>query len=105
MRKTQLTGRLAADPKGHLLTNGSYVCNFRVLSENPGDERPIGFNIAVWGTLGETCAKSLKKGRRVYLEGALRFDPENGNPRIFTHPDQTPGCVFEVDAARLEFLD
>jgi hypothetical protein len=41
----------------------------------------------------------------VYLEGALRFNPENGNPHTFTHKDQIPGCVFEVDAAMVEFLD
>ena len=105
MHKTQFTGRLAADPKGQILANGSYVCNFRVLSENSGDERPIGFNVATWGTLGKFCVKYLEKGRRVYLEGTLRFNPENGNPRIFTHKDQTPGCFFEVDAAMLEFLD
>jgi single-strand DNA-binding protein len=105
MHKTQFLGRLAADPKGQTLGNGSYVCNFRVLCENPGDERPIGFNVAVWGTLGESCAKYLTKGRQLYIEGALRFNPESGNPRIFTHKDQTPGCVFEIDAARVEFLD
>ena len=103
MHKTQFLGRLTADPKGQTLGNGSYVCNFRVLCENPGDERPIGFNVAVWGALGESCAKYLEKGRRVYIEGALRFNPENGNPRTFTHKDQTPGCVFEVDAALVEF--
>ncbi len=105
MHKIQFTGRLAADPKGQTLGNGSYACNFRVLCENLGDERPIGFNIATWGSLGESCAKDLKKGQRVYIEGALRFNPENGNPRLFIRKDQMPGCVFEVDAAILEILD
>ena len=105
MHKAQFIGRLSDNPQGQTLNNGSYVCNFRVLCENTGDERLIGFNVAAWGKPGESCAKHLSKGRRIYIEGVLRFNPVNGNPRTFARNEQTFGCVFEVDATRLEFLD
>jgi hypothetical protein len=75
MHKTQFLGRLAADPKGQILANGSYVCNFRVLCENSGDERPIGFNVATWGTLGKACAKYLEKRPASVPRGRFALQP------------------------------
>lgn len=97
MHTTQFRGHLTTDPKVQTLENGSYVCIFRVLCKNPNDEHPIRFNVAARGKLGDACATYLKKGQRVYVEGALRS-------HAFIRNDQTPGCVFEVDATMLEFL-
>jgi single-stranded DNA-binding protein len=103
MHKVEFIGRLASDPKS--AEKHSFVANFRVLCKNPKDDQPIGFNVAVWGKLGQACAEHLSAGRQVYVEGFLRFNPQSGNPRTYPRADQTTGSAFEVDAYRVDFLD
>jgi single-stranded DNA-binding protein len=106
MHKVEFTGFLASDPKGQELDDCSFVCNFRVLADNPGSEHPIGFNVATWGELGKACQKFLAKGRQVYVAGRLRYNPETGSPRTFARSGNlSTGCAFEIDAGVVEFLN
>ena len=84
MPKTELTGYLVSEPKGYALDSGSIVYNFRVLVENTGSEQPIGFSLAVQGELRKSCEEFDSKGRHVYIEGALRDNPETGNPNTYS---------------------
>jgi single-stranded DNA-binding protein len=106
MHKIEIIGYLASDPKADELNDRNFVCNFRVLANNPGSERPIGFNVAAWNELGKACQRFLVKGRQVYIAGQLRYIPETGNPRAFTRrEDLSTGCAFEIDANIVEFLN
>jgi single-strand DNA-binding protein len=54
-------------------------------------------NIVVWGKLAEHCARFLKKGSSVYLEGRLQtrsYEPKEGGKRYVT----------EVQASTVQFL-
>lgn len=93
VNKVILVGNLGKDP---VLkdTGSSNVCNFPIAtSESWKDkqgnkqERTEWHDIVVWGKIGENCAKYLKKGRQVYVEGRLQtrsWDDDNGNKRYAT---------------------
>ena len=84
MPKTEFTGHLVSEPKGYALDGGSIICNFRVLVENAGSEQPIRFSLAVQGELRKSCEEFLSNGHHVYIEGALRDNPETGNPHTYS---------------------
>jgi single-strand DNA-binding protein len=71
-----LIGNLGFDPE--LKTAGSTtVCNLRVATTDKWRDKATGelkeetewHNVEVWGKLGETCAKNLRKGHLVGVEG------------------------------------
>jgi single-strand DNA-binding protein len=73
-----LLGRLGKDPE--LRPVGSTkVCSFslatserrKATEDKPAVDHTEWHNIVVWGNLAETCAKYLKKGRRVYVDGKI----------------------------------
>ncbi len=74
----QLIGRLGADPEAHSTATNNPFTTFS-LATNRQWNGPDGVlntetdwhRIVAWGTLGETCATHLRKGRLVYIEGRL----------------------------------
>ena len=80
MYKVEIIGNLTADPvlydrekldeeTGEIIS--AKVCNFSV-GANAGYgayKTTQYFKVSAWRKLGENCAKYLKKGRQVYIEG------------------------------------
>jgi len=108
--KVILVGNLGKDPEmrytpgGQAVTNLSVATN-RSYTSSDGNQvkETVWFRVSVWGKQAETCHQYLKKGRPVLVEGRLVAD-ENGNPRIWTRQDGTPGASFEVSAQNVRFL-
>lgn len=77
VNKTILYGFLVADPEARYTKTGKCVCNLRIAHrENFKDEtkEPLYMSVDVWDKQGETCAKNLKKGSSVIVEGRLASD-------------------------------
>lgn len=104
-----IVGNLGADPDMRYTPSGQAVTNLRVAvnrkytKDDELVEETTWFNVSVWGKQAENVHQYLKKGRQVLVEGRLNPD-ENGNPRIWTRNDGTPGSSFDVTAQRVVFL-
>ncbi|PHI20413.1 hypothetical protein CEQ90_08105 [Lewinellaceae bacterium SD302] len=71
----QLAGSLAADPELRMLSDGTYVANFRLRTfrgesgEQDGNQY---FNLTAWRTIAREIDRNFKKGSEVYVRGELR---------------------------------
>jgi single-strand DNA-binding protein len=108
--KIILVGNLGRDPEMRYTPSGQAVTNLSVATnrrypDSSGEMRDetVWFRVSVWGKQAEAANQYLRKGRQVLVEGRLTPD-ENGNPRIWTRQDGTPGASFEVNAQTLKFL-
>ena len=100
MNKFLLTGNLTKDPELSTTTNGKQVARFSVavkrefaVADQPESDY---FNCVAWAGLGETCAKYLKKGSKVLVEG-----------QMLTHSyekDNVKRTVYDVNVSKIEFL-
>ena len=100
VNKVIIVGRLGADPELKATPSGRSVCNFSVATdEYAGKDKPKRtewHRCAVWAEQGEACAKYLKKGSEVYVEGRLetRSWEKDGVKRYAT----------DIVAERVQFL-
>lgn len=103
VNKAIIVGNLGGDPT--LRDAGSNkVCNFSVATnekwkDKSGDqqEKTEWHKIVVWGKRGENCAKYLKSGSPVYIEGRIQhrsYEDQDGNKRY----------VDEIVANDVQFL-
>ena len=97
-------GRVASDVTTKDV-NGRTVANFRFASQtkrkaqdNSGSYLTNFYNVAAWGTLGETAAKFLKKGHRACVSGDLVIRPYVGT-------DQQNHLSVELDANSIDFVE
>lgn len=62
------------------------VCDFSVAAnrKHADGEETVWFQVTAWGQLAEQCAKNLKKGDKVFVEGYLSPDKETGSPKLWT---------------------
>ena len=103
MNKIILVGNLVADPELRTTPNGNTVCDFRMaVRRRRGGPFPDGqdsdfFRVSVWGKQGESCAKYLAKGRKVFVSGALSV-------RTYQANDGSTRVSLEVNADDTEFL-
>jgi single-strand DNA-binding protein len=81
INKVILVGRLGKDPEIRSTPQGTSVAKFTLatdekFTDRAGErqERTEWHNIVAWGKLGEICGQYLKKGKLVYIEGAIRTD-------------------------------
>jgi single-strand DNA-binding protein len=85
-----LTGNLTRDPE--LRANGERsVCKLGIAvngrrknREGQWEDKPNYFRVTVFGSQGENCARYLKKGRPVAIDGRLewsQWEPEAGQKR------------------------
>ena len=94
VNKTVIMGNLGQDPEMRYTKTKQPVCNFSVATntswkdaEGNKKERTEWHRIVVWGNTAKACAKYLKKGRGVYLEGQNRtrtWEDDNGVTRSTT---------------------
>ena len=108
--KVILVGNLGKDPEVRYTPSGAAITSFSVATserwtgqDGQPQERTIWWRISVFGKSGEACKTYLKKGSKVLVEGRMNADP-NGNPRIWTRQDGTPGASFDVTAFTVKFL-
>jgi single-strand DNA-binding protein len=86
-----LVGNLTRDPELRQTPGGTPVCQLGVAvnssykdSSGQWVEKPNFFDVVVWGTQGENCARYLAKGRQVAVDGRLEqrsWDAQDGTKR------------------------
>jgi single-strand DNA-binding protein len=98
MNTVILTGNLASDVELREFGEEKRLATFRLAVDRAtkADEADF-FRIAAWDNQAQFCADYLAKGRKIGLEGRLRY-------RTWEDGDQKRSTV-EVVAHRIEFLD
>ena len=95
VNKVILIGRLGRDPELKYTGSGTPFCRFSIATDDTWNDKASGerqertewHNIVVWDRLAEICNEYLRKGRLVYIEGALQtreWDDQDGNKRKTT---------------------
>jgi single-strand DNA-binding protein len=100
-----ITGNLTKDPElGSIPGGGSSVCTLRVAvngrrrtAEGNWEDQPNYFDVTVWGQQGENCAKYLRKGRPVAVDGRLRW-------REWTTKEGQKRQAVDIIADSVQFL-
>lgn len=110
-QKTQIIGNLGRDPEMKYLQSGDPVTSFSVATsekwtgkDGQKQERTTWFRVSAFGKLAEVVNEYLKKGSKVFVEGALTADPDNGGPRVWTDKDGNARSSFEIRASTVRFL-
>jgi single-strand DNA-binding protein len=110
INRVVMTGNLTRDPDLRALSSGTPVCSLRIACNTrrkDGDEwvdKPNFFDITVWGSQGENCAKFLAKGRPIAVDGRLEwreYEARDGGTRqaveIVADSVQFPGQAPEAE--------
>jgi single-strand DNA-binding protein len=79
VNKAIILGRLGDDPDSRSTPGGRSVCNFSVATDSTWKDRDgqaqkhtEWHRIVVWGPQAENCARYLRKGSEVLVEGEIR---------------------------------
>lgn len=96
LNKVMLIGNLGKDPEVRSFQNGGKVCNFSLATSESWKDRNTGerrektdwHNVAIFNeNLVRIAEQYLKKGSKVYVEGALqtrKWQDQSGNDRYTT---------------------
>lgn len=73
LNKTELIGRLTADPERREIKKGVPIAALRVATGGHGKEgtQTVLHAVTMYGRLAEVATKYLKKGDRIYVDGRL----------------------------------
>ncbi|MFH0753548.1 MAG: single-stranded DNA-binding protein [Candidatus Omnitrophota bacterium] len=80
LNSVNIMGNLTRDPESKSTPSGKSVCklsiaNNRIYVKNGERVTEVSyFDIDVWGVVADNCAKYLKKGSGIIVEGRLRQD-------------------------------
>ena len=102
MFSLEVIGNLTRDPETGTTDSGANWCRFTVAVKRKhpkeGENETEFVKVTAWRALGDTCAKYLAKGRKVYV----RVD----DPRIhtWTGRDGSEKAEFDLTAKDVEFL-
>lgn len=77
-----LVGRLTRDPELKTTSGGSFYCRFSLASNRSFYKKETNetvdeagfFDCVAWGKLAEVISKYVTKGRRIGIDGSLRFN-------------------------------
>ena len=102
MNKVVIIGNLTKDPELAETSSGIAYTNLSVAVSRPfvnedGERATDFFNVTVWRTQAENCAKYLAKGKKVSIVARLQnrtYEDKNGNKRF----------VNDIIAEEVEFL-
>ena len=89
LNRVILIGRLGRDPDLKQTNGGSEVCSFSMATDayKEGSD-PDWHNIECWGKTAEICAKYLRKGSQVCIEGSVHtrsYENKEGETRSITY--------------------
>ena len=106
INKVILVGNLGKDPEGKFMPNGNAVTNITIATSESWKDKQTGqqqertewHKVVFSNRLAEIASEYLKKGSKVYLEGALRtrkWQAQDGQDRYTT----------EIVANEMQMLD
>lgn len=95
LNKVMIMGNLGTDPEVRYMPNGGAVTNIRVATSESWKDKQTGekqertewHRIVLYNRLAEIAAQYLRKGSRVFVEGAIRtnkWQDQSGNDRYTT---------------------
>jgi single-strand DNA-binding protein len=89
INKVQLFGNLTRDPELKTFEGGNCVCKVSLATNRDWKDKEgnkqseVSFhNLVIWGKMGETIAKYMKKGQNAYFEGYLKDSSWEGEDGI-----------------------
>jgi len=92
VNKVILLGNLGSNPELRKTKSDKPVCTFSLAtdrsrkdSNGTTEQSTVWHNIVCFGKSAESCAKYLKKGRQVYLEGRIqteKWEDKSGATRV-----------------------
>lgn len=102
INKVILIGNLTKDPVLSETSSGVKFCKFGIAVNRPfansdGEREVDFFNITTWRGQAETCARYLKKGKKVCIVGSLQN-------REYTDNNNVKRTATDVIASEIEFL-
>ena len=103
MNSVHLIGNLGDDPETRSTGSGNTVANLRIATnsrvkrEGEWVDQTEWHRVTVWGKQAESCARFLRKGAKVGVEGRLQT-------RKWTDRDGADRYTTEVVAHRVHFL-
>ena len=99
MNRVEIIGHLGRDPESKFTAGGKQVVTFSVAATEKwqGGEHTEWFNVVAWEKLAENCARFIRKGSQVFIEGKLRTREYEGR-------DGTKRKTTEVIAHNVIFL-
>ncbi len=106
INKVILVGNLGQDPETRYTANGSAVTNITIATSESWKDKQTGqqqertewHRVVIFNKLGEIAGQYLRKGSKVYIEGALRtrkWQDQGGQDRYTT----------EIVASEMQMLD
>ena len=105
LNRVVLVGRLTRDPELRSTNSGSYLCRFSLASnrtvfqKDAENREEVGFfDCVAWGKLAEVISKYTQKGRRVAVDGSLRYSSWENN-------EGKRQSKVEVFVENFQFLD
>lgn len=105
LNKVLLIGNLTRDPELSYIPSGMAVAkmgialNRRYKDRNGEQKEEVAFvDLQAWGKSAEFCSQYLKKGRRVFVEGSLRYEKWEGS-------DGAKRSKLSVNVDRIQFAD
>lgn len=111
VNKVILVGHLGADPELRRLNSGDQIANLRIATSESWRDRQTGerkdrtewHSVVIFNeNLAKVAEQYLKKGSKVYIEGALqtrKWQDQNGNDRYSTE------IVLQKFRGELQLLD
>lgn len=102
MNQCSIIGNLTHEPEMKKTQSDIPVCTFTVAvnrrkrGDNEQGEADF-FRVSAWRNLGESCAKYLHKGKKVYVSGTI-------SARAYTGNDGQARVSLELNAQDVEFL-
>ena len=105
MNKVMIVGNLGTDVAVRYIPSGTTVCDLRVATNESWKDKVTGetrtatewHKVVCWAKTAENCAKYLKKGRKVQVEGSLRT-------RVWEDKDNNKRYTTEIVARTVKFL-
>lgn len=106
INKVILVGNIGGDPDVRYMPNGNAVTNVTIATSETWKDKQTGQNqertewhrVVFFNRLGEIAGEYLRKGSKVYVEGALRTRKWQGQ-------DGTDRYTTEIVASEMQMLD
>lgn len=101
MNRHEIIGNLVRDPETGTTQSGANYCRFTLAVKKrfhkEGQPDADFIRVTAWRGLGDTCAKYLSKGRKVYVSGTPSVS-------VWTGQDGVAKGQQELTADEVEFL-
>lgn len=100
LNQIYLLGHLTRDPETRQLPSGVTVVDLRIaINERIGEKDVVTYvDVSAWDKVAETCARYLRKGAAVLVDGRLQMDEWAGK-------DGEKRTKLKVRAKSVQFLD